>query len=121
MLSVIPVPVWNRDDITVRGLKLLESYSIFFCEDTRNLQKLCRMYEIDFRNKKFYSLNSFSSEKSMEFYRGLLQEHNCWLVSDAWTPWLSDPWKDMIKMCWEWNIEFEVLPGATALIPAVVE
>lgn len=120
MLSIIPVPVWNKDDITVRWLKLLKDLHVFFCEDTRNLQKLFRMYEIDRRNKKLYSLNSFTSEKSLLFYRELMEEHHCWLVSDAWTPWLSDPWKSLIKYCRERWMKFEVLPWATALIPWVV-
>ncbi len=120
MLSLIPVPIWNKDDITVRWLKMLEELQVFFCEDTRNLQKLCRMYDIDRRNKKFYSLTSFSNEKTYEFFKWLIQEHHCWMVADAGTPWLSDPWKDLIKMCWDFWLEFEVLPWATALIPAVV-
>jgi len=120
MLSVIPVPVGNREDITMRAMRMFNELDIFFCEDTRMLQKLFRLYDIDRRAKKMYSLNSFSSEAKLAQYIALLQEKNAGLVSDAGTPWLSDPWKSLIKLCWEWSIPFEVLPGATALIPAVV-
>lgn len=101
-------------------MRLFNELDTFFCEDTRMLQKLFRIYEIDWRTKKMYSLNSFSSEWKLAFCISLLQEKNAWLVSDAWTPWLSDPWKSLIKLCREWSIPFEVLPGATALIPTVV-
>lgn len=120
MLSIIPVPIGNREDITLRAMRLFNELEIFFCEDTRMLQKLFRLYDIDWRTKKMYSLNSFSSEGRMQWYISLLQEENAWLVSDAGSPWLSDPWKSLIKLCREWSIPFEVLPWATALIPAVV-
>lgn len=120
MLSFIPVPIWNKDDITVRALNSLRDLTVFFCEDTRNLQKLFRMYDIDWRNKKLYSLNSFTSDKQIAFYRELLQEKDCWLVSDAWTPGLSDPWKSIIELCRDWSIKFEILPWANALIPWIV-
>ena len=120
MLSVIPVPVGNREDITLRWLRLLKELDIFFCEDTRTTRKLMRMYEIDARTKELYSLTSFTHESQLQKYINILLEKNCWLVSEAWTPGLSDPWKSLIKLCREWNVKFEVLPWANALIPAVI-
>lgn len=120
MLYVVPTPIWNRWDITLRALELLTSVEVFFCEDKRVLQKLFRLYDIDRRNKKLYTLTSFSSEWQQSYYMNLIHEFDCVQMSDAWTPGLSDPWKQLIKLCWEWNYPFEVLPWATALIPAVV-
>jgi len=70
------------------------------------------MYEIDYSQKEFYSLTSFTNEWRLH--------SDVWLVSDAGTPGLSDPGKKMIELCNENEIEFTVLPGANALVPAVV-
>lgn len=79
-----------------------------------------RLYEIDYRHKKFFSLTSFTHTQKIDSYRELMTEHHCGLVTDAGSPGLSDPWKQLVKVCREWGISFEVLPWATALIPAVV-
>lgn len=120
MLSIIPVPIGNIEDITMRWHTLLQELDIFFCEDTRTTRKLMRLYEIDARTKQFYSLTSFTNEHQLQNYINILLENNCWLVSEAGTPWLSDPGKSLIKLCRERNIPFEVLPWANALLPAVV-
>ncbi len=120
MLSIIPTPIWNKDDITVRALKLFEELEIFFSEDTRTTRHLFKLYDIDARTKKIYPLTSFTHEGRLESYIELLQNNNCGLVSEAGTPGLSDPGKNLIKLCWERKVPFEVLPGANALIPAVV-
>lgn len=120
MLYIIPTPIWNKEDITLRALRLLKEMSIFFCEDTRTTMKLCKMYDVDIRAKRFYSLTSYTNEAQMAWYINLLQENDCGLVSEAWVPWLSDPGKSLIKQCREWNIKMESLPWANALIPAVV-
>jgi len=98
----------------------MKELNIFFCEDTRTTRKLMRMYDIDYRMKVFHSLTSFSGEKKLQQYIDLLFENDCALVSEAGTPWLSDPGKSLIKLCRERKIPFEVLPWANALIPAVV-
>ncbi len=120
MLSIIPTPIWNKDDITVRSLKLFNELDIFLSEDTRTTRHLFKLYEIDARVKKFYMLTSFTHEGKLKEYVELLQNNHCGLVSEAWTPGLSDPGKNLIKLCRERNIPFEVLPGANSLVPAVV-
>ena len=79
-----------------------------------------RMYDIDYRTKFFHSLTSFSGDGKLQHYINLLLENDCAMLSEAGTPGLSDPGKNLIKLCWEWKIPFEVLPGANAIIPAVV-
>lgn len=120
MISIIPTPIGNTEDITLRALRLMKELDIFLCEDTRTSKKLFKIYEIDYSKKKFYSITSFTSKWKLEFYEKLLKENNVWILSEAWSPWLSDPWKSIVKILWENKLEFEVLPWSNALIPAVV-
>ena len=120
MLYIIPTPIWNKEDITLRALRLFKELSVFFCEDTRTTMKLLKMYDIDIRTKRFHSLTSFTTKGQMDQYVQMLQEQDCALVSEAGMPWLSDPGKSIIKLCREWKIQMEVLPGANALVPAVI-
>lgn len=119
-MYIIPTPIWNGEDITMRALRLFKELNIFLCEDTRTLKKLLSMYEIEYKDKKMYSLTSFTDSSKMSHYLNLLSDNDVWLVSEAGTPWLSDPWKNLIQLCNENNIEYTVLPGANALVPAVV-
>ncbi len=120
MLYIIPTPIGNREDITIRALRLFKELNIFICEDTRTLKKLLSMYEIEYSDKKFFSLTSFTDSSKMSHYLNLLSDNDVWMVSEAWTPGLSDPGKSLIQLCNENNLEYTVLPGANALVPAVV-
>lgn len=120
MLTFIPTPIWNKEDITLRALRMLREATILFCEDIWTTRKLLNMYEISAAEKKLYSLTSHTSAASVAFYLELIGAHVCGVVSEAGTPWLSDPWKHLIKLCREQHLPFEILPGANALIPVVV-
>ncbi|HRX63839.1 MAG TPA: 16S rRNA (cytidine(1402)-2'-O)-methyltransferase [Candidatus Absconditabacterales bacterium] len=120
MLYIIPTPIGNREDVTLRALRLFEELKIFVCEDTRTLKKLLSMYEIDYTDKEFYSLTSFTDQGKLNHYINLLSDNDVGLVSEAGTPGLSDPGKSLIKLCNENQLNYSVLPGANALIPAVV-
>ena len=120
MLYIIPTPIGNREDITLRALRLFKELEIFICEDTRTLKKLLSMYEIGYSNKQFYSLTSFTDQGKMNHYLNILSDNDIWLVSEAWTPGLSDPGKSLIQLCNENNLKYTVLPGANALVPSVV-
>lgn len=120
MLSLIPTPIGNKEDITLRALRLLRELEVFFCEDTRTTQKLFSMYDISLSGKKLYAYTSNTSPKSLQFYTELLHTTHCGLVSEAGTPGLSDPGKSLVKLCREQGIHFEVLPGANALLPIVI-
>ena len=78
------------------------------------------MYDISITWKDFHSITSFTSPWKLKFYANLLQENDAVVVSEAWTPWLSDPWKSLVQLCNENNIQFTVLPGANALVPSIV-
>lgn len=120
MLYFVPTPIWNKDDITLRALKLLNEINILICEDTRTAKKLLSMYNIPINWKDFFSVTSFTTKWTLESYAKLLKEKDGIVVSEAWTPWLSDPWKSLIQLCNNKHIPFSILPGANALIPAIV-
>lgn len=120
MLSFIPTPIGNREDITLRALRLLREIDVFFCEDTATAKKLLNMYEISLTGKHFYALTSFTDPARMDQYIQMIHTTNIGVMSEAGTPGLSDPGKNLIKLLRENNLPFEVLPWASALIPAVV-
>lgn len=120
MLYFIPTPIGNKDDITVRAMKLFQSLEFFVCEDTRTTMKLMKMYDIPYKDKTFFSLTSFTSNNQLAKYVDILKISDIGLVSEAGTPGLSDPGKSMIQLCNEYNIPYTVLPGANALVPAIV-
>lgn len=120
MLYFIPTPIWNKDDITLRALKLFKELKYFICEDTRTTMKLLGMYDIDSKGKEFMSLTSFTTQWKLNHYLNILKTSDVWLVSEAGTPGLSDPGKSMIQICNENALPYSILPGANALVPAVV-
>ena len=79
-----------------------------------------KMYDIPYKDKTFFSLTSFTSNNQLARYVDILKASDIGLVSEAGTPWLSDPGKSMIQLCNEHDIPYTVLPGANALVPAVV-
>ena len=120
MLYFVPTQIWNKEDITLRALRLLKEINILICEDTRTAKKLLSMYDISSVWKDFYSITSFTSQWKLEFYAKLLQENDALVLSEAWTPWLSDPWKSLVQLCNQNWISFSVLPWANALVPSIV-
>lgn len=120
MLYVIPTPVGNLEDITLRARRMLEELSLFFCEDTRTAKRLFHLYSIPHEGKQFFSLTSFTSPHQLNNFTTLLRTQDAGLLSDAGTPGLSDPGKTIIRLCRENDLPFSVLPGANALVPAVV-
>ncbi|PJA49083.1 MAG: 16S rRNA (cytidine(1402)-2'-O)-methyltransferase [candidate division SR1 bacterium CG_4_9_14_3_um_filter_40_9] len=120
MLYLIPTPIGNKDDITLRALKLFKELKYFICEDTRTTMKLLGMYEIDYKEKEFFSLTSFTNQGKLNHYLNILKTSDVGLVSEAGTPGLSDPGKSMIQICNENVLPYSILPGANALVPAVV-
>jgi 16S rRNA (cytidine1402-2'-O)-methyltransferase len=120
MLYFIPTPIGNKDDITLRAIKLFQSLEFFVCEDTRTTMKLMKMYDIPYKDKTFFSLTSFTSNTQLARYVDILKASDIGLVSEAGTPGLSDPGKSMIQLCNEHSIPYTILPGANALVPAVV-
>jgi len=120
MLYIIPTPIGNLQDITLRAIELLKNLECLICEDTRSTKKLMQLLSIDYSAKQFYSLTSFTSGKQIQHYVDRIKQQDVWLVSDAGTPWLSDPGKSLVALCHEHQLPFTVLPWANALVPVVV-
>lgn len=118
ILYIVPTPVGNLEDITLRALRILKEVDYILCEDTRVTHKLLNAYEITTKTVAFHQHNE---HKTLDRHIEALQSgQSIALVSDAGTPAISDPGFLMARACAENNIEFTTLPGATALIPALV-
>jgi 16S rRNA (cytidine1402-2'-O)-methyltransferase len=117
-LILVPTPIGNLKDITFRALEVLESADLILAEDTRQAAKLLNHYKI---KTPLQSHHMFNEHRSVEAVCGkILSGQTVALVSDAGTPAISDPGFLLVRSCLEKEITVETLPGATALIPAIV-
>ncbi len=117
-LYICGTPIGNLEDITIRVLNTLKEVDIIAAEDTRHTIKLLNHYEINKPLTSYHEHNKVS--KGPELIEKLLNGENIALVSDAGMPGISDPGEDLVKLCIEHNISLEVLPGASAIINALV-
>ncbi|POY35098.1 16S rRNA (cytidine(1402)-2'-O)-methyltransferase [Solitalea longa] len=117
-LYLIPTPVGNLEDITLRALRLLKEADLVLAEDTRNAGQLLRHFEID---KKMFSHHQHNEHKAVaEVIKFLKAGQTIALISDAGTPGISDPGFLLVRECIKEEIPLETLPGATAFVPALV-
>lgn len=117
-LYLIPTPVGNLEDITLRALRLLKEVDVILAEDTRTTAKLLKHYEI---NTPLLSHHKFNEHQQVErIAERIGRGESIALVSDAGTPGISDPGFLLTKTCVEKGITTECLPGATAFVPALV-
>ncbi|QGU93834.1 16S rRNA (cytidine(1402)-2'-O)-methyltransferase [Clostridium bovifaecis] len=117
-LYVVPTPIGNLKDITLRALEVLENVDLVAAEDTRQSLKLLNHFNI---KKSLISYHKFNENEKSENIIDILKEgKSIALVSDAGTPGISDPGSVIIKKCIEEGIDFEVLTGATAVTTALV-
>jgi len=117
-LYIVPTPIGNLEDITLRALRLLKEVDIIFCEDTRTTKKLLKQYEIGTKCYAYHINNEH--QQVAQYVRWIQSGQKAALVSDAGTPGISDPGYLFIRECLTAGLEIECLPGATALIPALV-
>ena len=117
-LILIPTPIGNLDDITLRAIESIKDADLILCEDTRRSLKLMNHLEIKKPLKSFHKFNEHSKIQSI--IDDLKSGKVIGLVSDAGTPGISDPGYLIVKNCIENEIEVECLPGPTALISALV-
>lgn len=117
-LFLVPTPIGNMEDITLRALRVLREVDFVLCEDTRTTKNLLKHYEIEQRCMAYHIHNEHQQLKQIISQIKLSQ--SVALVSDAGTPGISDPGFLLLRECIAEGIEVECLPGATALIPAVV-
>jgi 16S rRNA (cytidine1402-2'-O)-methyltransferase len=117
-LYLIPTPIGNLEDITLRALRILKEVNIILAEDTRTSSKLLKHYEIDTR---LIAHHQHNEHKSLErIIESIKAGETIALISDAGTPAISDPGFLLARECIKNDIEVDCLPGATAFVPALV-
>jgi 16S rRNA (cytidine1402-2'-O)-methyltransferase len=116
-LYIVPTPIGNLTDITLRALEILKKSDYILCEDTRISKKLLEKYKI---NSKLISNHKFNEKKNLVKITGFLKSGSIIsLISDAGTPGVSDPGLILIKECLKHDIEIIPLPGASAVTSAI--
>lgn len=118
-LYVVPTPIGNLDDITLRAVRVLSDVDLILAEDTRTTQVLLRHLGIEKRMGSHHKFNEHSAVEAVA--RTIESGEAVALVSDAGTPGISDPGFLLVRTCLEHGIEIETLPGATAFVPALVD
>ena len=118
-LFLVPTPIGNLEDITFRSVRILNEADLILAEDTRTSGKLLKYFDIKTPMQSFHMHNEHKVLDKMvdKLKLGI----KIALISDAGTPGISDPGFLLVRACVEEGIETECLPGATALIPAIVQ
>ncbi|MFZ4520834.1 MAG: 16S rRNA (cytidine(1402)-2'-O)-methyltransferase [Bacteroidales bacterium] len=117
-IYVVPTPIGNLEDITLRALRILKEVDFILAEDTRTSGNLLKHYGIE---KKLVPHHLFNEHKTIENILDRLKEGaTCALISDAGTPAISDPGYLLVRSCIQAGLRVECLPGPTAFVPALV-
>jgi 16S rRNA (cytidine1402-2'-O)-methyltransferase len=117
-LYIVSTPIGNREDITLRALRILKEVDFVCCEDTRHSGHLLRHYEIE---QELTSFHSHSSDAKAEaIVKRLIEGENAALITDAGTPGISDPAWGLVTRCIAAGIRISPIPGASALLSALV-
>ena len=117
-LYIVPTPIGNLDDITIRAIDTLKNSDLILSEDTRHAKKLLSHYKISTKVKSYHLNNE---HKKVDDYIGLMVSgKKISLITDAGTPCISDPGFLLVRACIQNEINIECLPGATAFVPALV-
>ena len=117
-LYIVPTPIGNLNDITLRALEVLKKVDLILAEDTRTSGKLLKHFEISTHIQSHHMHNEHKTISSL--IQRLHSSETIALISDAGTPAISDPGFLLTRACIENNIEVDCLPGATAFVPALV-
>jgi 16S rRNA (cytidine1402-2'-O)-methyltransferase len=116
-LTVIPTPIGNLEDITLRALRYLREADLIACEDTRRTGRLLAHYEV---KKNLIAYHEHNEERLATDLAERARAERVALVTDAGTPLVSDPGYRLVRACIESGVEIEVLPGPSALTTALV-
>ena len=117
-LYIVPTPVGNLEDITLRAIRILKEVETILAEDTRTSKNLLRHYDIPTPLRSYHMHNEHKAVEGI--IERLLSGAHLALISDAGTPAISDPGFLLIRACVKNDIKIECLPGATAFVPALV-
>lgn len=119
LLTVVPTPVGNLEDITARALRVLREAAFVLAEDTRTTGNLFRHFGIETRLISYHKFNEHQIVENV--VNRIAAGEPAALVSDAGTPAISDPGYLLVRRCIDAGIEVQCLPGATAFVPALVD
>lgn len=117
-LYLVPTPIGNLGDITLRAIEILKEADVVLAEDTRTSGKLFKHYEISTQLQSHHMHNEHKT--SEKYAERILNGEQIALISDAGTPAISDPGYLLVRTCIEKGVDIECLPGATAFVPALV-
>jgi 16S rRNA (cytidine1402-2'-O)-methyltransferase len=118
-LYLVPTPVGNLEDITLRAIRILKEVDLILAEDTRTSGILLKHFDI---KKPLQSHHKFNEHETVSHIAGrILSGESIALISDAGTPAISDPGFMLVRQCVNCGVEVECLPGATAFVPALVD
>lgn len=117
-IYIVPTPIGNLDDITLRAINILKDVDLILCEDTRRSKKLLVHYEIE---TPLRSHHKFNEHQEVDIIIEKIKSGTkVALISDAGTPGISDPGYLIVRTCIQNNIEIDCLPGPTAFVPALI-
>jgi 16S rRNA (cytidine1402-2'-O)-methyltransferase len=117
MLYLVPTPIGNLEDITLRALRILKEVDLIACEDTRTSRVLLTRYGIETSCTSYHDHNE--TRKARQLVERMLAGQKIALISDAGSPGISDPGFYLVRECIKSGVEVEALPGPTAFVPAL--
>ncbi|CEN44555.1 16S rRNA (cytidine(1402)-2'-O)-methyltransferase [Capnocytophaga canimorsus] len=117
-LYLVPTPIGNLEDITLRALRVLKEVNLILAEDTRTSVKLLKHYQIDTPMQSYHMHNEHKIVEG--FVKRIQAGQVVALITDAGTPAISDPGFLLVRACVQAGVSVECLPGATAFVPALV-
>lgn len=118
MLYVVPTPIGNLEDITLRALQVLKKVDLILAEDTRTSSVLLKHFDIHTPLKSHHKFNEHETTNTL--VQRMVAGEEIALISDAGTPCISDPGFFLVRACVAADVEVQCLPGATAFVPALV-
>lgn len=118
MLYLVPTPIGNLEDLTLRALRVLKEVDVIACEDTRTSGVLLQHYGIDTPRTSYHDHNE--THKAPQLVARMERGERVALITDAGTPGISDPGFYLVRACAERGVPVEALPGPTAFVPALV-
>jgi 16S rRNA (cytidine1402-2'-O)-methyltransferase len=122
MITFIPTPIGNPQDITIRAMKLFEKATLFLCEDTRQTKRLLRLleerFDMTYPDAEFYSFNEHNGQERLDELGDVFSDKEVVYVSDAGMPVISDPGQLLVAYAQENGLKYDVLPGASAVTTA---
>jgi len=122
MITFIPTPIGNPQDITIRAMKMFEKADLFLCEDTRQTKRLLRLleerFDMTYPEVDFYSFNEHNGQQRLDEFGSTFADKAVVYVSDAGMPVISDPGQLLVAYAQENDLAYDVLPGASAVTTA---